>query len=31
MTEVESGLINRRKDNEKVPQLFDYNWLEDEG
>ena len=31
MTEVESGLVNQRKDNEKAPQLFDYNWLEDEG
>ncbi len=30
MTEVESGLVNQRKDNEKAPQLFDYNWLEDE-
>ena len=29
MTEVESGLVNQRKDNEKAPQLFDYNWLED--
>ena len=31
MTEVETGLNNRRKENEKAPKLFDYNWLEDEG
>ena len=31
MTEVESGLSNRRKENENSPKLFDYNWLEDEG
>lgn len=31
MTEVESGLTNRRKESEVSPKLFDYNWLEDEG
>ena len=31
MTEVEAGLTSNRPKEEKGMQLFDYNWLEDEG
>ena len=31
MTEVEEGITNRRKEKESNLELFDYNWLEDEG
>ena len=31
MTEVEEGITNRRKEKESNLDLFDYNWLEDEG
>ena len=31
MTEVEEGITNRRKEKESSLELFDYNWLEDEG
>ena len=31
MTEVEVGITNRRKEKESSLELFDYNWLEDEG
>ena len=31
MTEVEEGLTSNRPKEEKGMQLFDYNWLEDEG
>ena len=31
MTKVEEGITNRRKEKESNLDLFDYNWLEDEG
>lgn len=31
MTEVKEGLENKRKESDKNLELFDYNWLEDEG
>lgn len=31
MAEVEEGITNRRKEKESSLELFDYNWLEDEG